>query len=82
MSRHLLITSSPHHSRALSESRTKMTGIDCAPVNSLSLQAGGRPAASAATQLEPGLAMTRARVYLCGLNRAREGGLKPIFFFS
>ena len=27
-------------------------------------------------------AMTRARVYLCALNRAREGGLKPIFFFS
>ena len=26
--------------------------------------------------------MTRARVYLCALNRAREGGPKPIFFFS
>ena len=41
--------------------------------------AGKRLVSSAASVAS---SMTRARVYLCALNRAREGGLKPIFFFS
>ena len=43
-----------------------MTAIDCAPVNSLSLQAGGRTGCqcSAATQLEPGLERYSALVVL------------------
>ena len=49
-----------------SESGTKMTAIDCAPVNCLSLQAGGRTGCqcSAATQLEPGLERYSALVVL------------------
>ena len=43
-----------------------MTAIDCAPVNCLSLQAGGRTGCqcSAATQLEPGLERYSALVVL------------------
>ena len=43
-----------------------MTAIDCAPVNCLSLQAGGRTGCqcSAATQLEPGLERHSALVVL------------------
>ena len=43
-----------------------MTAIDCAPVNCLSLQAGGRTGCqcSAATQLEPGLERRSALVVL------------------
>ena len=34
-----------------------------------------------ASALRESVSMTRARGYLCALDRAREGGLKPIFFF-
>eukprot|EP01044_Picomonas_judraskeda_P021270 COSAG03_NODE_4965_length_1377_cov_5.454617_1_plen_180_part_00 len=49
-----------------SESGTKMTAIDCAPVNSLSLPAGGPTGCqcAVATQLEPGLERGVALVLL------------------
>ena len=56
-----------------------MTAIDCAPVNCLSLQAGGRTGCqcSAATQLEPGLERYSALVVLGVLGGA--GNRPPRF---